>query len=310
MLTTQINGTNFGGLGALVSSAATAELQRYLASIGKLSQSNVTGVMNDATMAVIYNMLVESAATVGKIPLLPANIRSGITTVTNALKAADDKIRSISFGQASLSSVFNNWATINAAVRIISSSAADAMAAAREAVYNTVANASSTILAAVKVFYPPASTSGATQPSSALISQLISPIKAVFATQGTATTTPPAGQQTFPAGTIYAFSKKIGKYRIAIPRVVGGGLGIEQSGVFGDCVFGDCGLGAAATMTEVAPSSTPPPNGVPTTETELEKRTGTLPLYKNWMFWAAVGGGVAVVGTGTALLLHRRKKVA
>lgn len=309
MLTTQINGTNFGGLGALVSSAATAELQRYLASIGKLSQSNVTGVMNDATMAVIFNLLVSSAATVAKIPLLPQDIRNGISTVTGALQSADNKIKSVTFGMASLSSVLGNWATINAAVRAVSSSAADAMAAAREAVYNTVASASSTILAAVKVFFPPTTTSGATQPSSALISQLISPIKLTMATGVVATATP-AGQQSFPAGTIYAFSKKIGKYRIAIPKGMGGGLGIEQSGVFGDCVFGDCGLGAAATMTEVAPSSTPPPNGVPTTETELEKRTGTLPFYKNWMFWAAVGGGVAVVGTGTALLLHRRKKVA
>src|SRR5574342_402799 len=98
MLTTQYNGTNFAGLGALVSSAATAELQRYLASIGKLAQSNVTGVMNDATMAVIYNMFVQSAATVAKIPLLPQSVRDGISKVTSALKAADDKIRSVSFG--------------------------------------------------------------------------------------------------------------------------------------------------------------------------------------------------------------------
>ncbi len=310
MLTTQINGTNFGGLGALVSSAATAELQRYLASIGKLSQSNVTGQMNPQTFAVVYDLLVQSAATVAKIPLLPANIRSGIGTVTGALKSADDKIKDLTYGIVSLPKVIANFTNLNAILGMVSSSAASAVRSAYEAIANTVAGASSTILAAVKIFFPPTTTSGATQPSSALISQLISPIKAVFATQGTATTTPPAGQQSFPAGTIYAFSKKLAKYRIAIPKVVGGGLGIEQSGVFGDCVFGDCGLGAAASMTEVAPSSTPPPGGVPTTETELEKRTGTLPLYKNWMFWAAVGGGVAVVGTGTALLMHRRKKVA
>jgi len=307
MLTTQYNGTNFGGLGALVSSAATAELQKYLASIGKLGQANVTGVMNDATMAVIYNMLVQSAATVGKIPLLPSNIRSGITTVTNALQSADSKIKSVTFGQASLSSVFSNWATINAAIRLIPSvgaGAADAMAAAREAVYNTVAGASSTILAAVKVFFPPTSTA-ATQPSTQQILQVLQPVQGYFTSQGTATTTTPA--QSYPSGTIYAFSKKIGRYRIAIPRAYGSGLGIQQDGVFGDCVFGDCGLGAAATMTEVAPSSTPPAGGVPTTETELEKRTGTLPLYKKWEFWAAVGGGIAVVGTGTALLMRRKK---
>jgi len=306
MLTTQYNGTNgFGGqLGALVSSAATADLQKYLASIGKLGQSNVTGVMNDATMAVIYNMLVQSAATVGKIPLLPQNIRDGITKVTSALKSADDKIRSVSFGQASLSSVFGNWATINAAVRLISSSAADAMASARESVYNAVAGYASTVLAAVKVFFPPASTAGATQPNAQMLTALLQPVQAYFSTSTT-----PSSTQSYPTGTIYAFSSKMGRYRIAIPKIFGGGLGIQQDGVFGDCVFGDCGLGAAATMTEVAPSTTPPAGGIPTTETELEKRTGTLPIYKRWEFWAAVGGGVAVIGTGTALLM-RRKKVA
>jgi len=308
MLTTQYNGTNgLGGLGALVSSASTAELQRYLASIGKLAQANVTGQMNPQTFAVVYDLLVQSAATVAKIPLLPANIRSGIGTVTGALQSADKKIKDLTYGLVSLPKVIANFTNLNAILGMVSSSAASAVRSAYEAIANTVAGASSTILAAVKIFFPPTS-GGGVQPSTALIEQMIQPIKDVFTTQGTATTTP-APTQTYPAGTIYAFSKKRAQYRIAIPRVYGGGLGIATDGMFSDCVFGDCGLGASATMTEVAPSSTAPAGGLPVSETELEKRTGTLPIYKNWMFWAAVGGGVAVVGTGTALLM-RRKKVA
>ena len=81
-----------------------------------------------------------------------------------------------------------------------------------------------------------------------------------------------------------------------------------EAGVFGDCVFGDCGLGATtAPFTEVAPTATPPAGGTPTTESDLEKKTGTAPFYKKWPFWAAVGGGVAVIGTGTALLVRRKR---
>jgi hypothetical protein len=304
MLQTQYYGNGFGGFGALTSSAATADLQRYLVSIGKLGSSNVTGVMNDATMGVIYNLLVASASTVSKIPLLPSDVRSGISSVVSALQSADSKIKSVSFGMATLSSVLSNWATINAAVRAVSSSAANSLAAAREAVYNAVGGYASYILRAVKIFFPPTTpTSTAIQPAiPVLTSSLTSLLKTNSAVTATATSS--AASQSYPAGTIYAFSQKLGRYRIAIPNPGGvAGLGVQTA--VGNCIFGDCGFGAA--YTEVAPSTTAPANGVPTTETELEKRAGALPLYKKWQFWTAIGGGVAIVGTGAALLIRRKR---
>jgi hypothetical protein len=310
MLHTQVYGANgFGGglgsLGALMSSSAITSLQNYLKTVGRYS-GTVTGAMNDATMAAVFDMLISSAATVAKIPLLPSDIRGGINTVVNALKTADSKIKSVSFGQASLSSVIRNWATINAAVRVVSSSAADAMASARESVYNAVGGYASTIERAARIFFPPTSpttTAASTtmSPTSAMaIMTAISPGKAAAAASASATT--------FPAGTLYAWSKKIGKYIVAIPKTSGlGSVGIM--GTFGNCIFGDCGLGATATHTLVAPMSAPPPGGTPTTETKVEAATGTLPIYKKWWFWTAIGGGVAVAGTGTALIMRRKRSV-
>jgi hypothetical protein len=308
MLTTQFNGTTYGGLGALMSSAGITDLQRYLVSIGKLSSSSVTGVMNDATMGVVFNLLIESAGTVGKIPLLPGSIRDGINAVVGALKSADSKIKSISFGQASLSTVIRNWATINAAVRLISGSAADAMASAREAVYNAVGGQASIIKQAVAIFFPPATPAQASPaamtalPNLSVMTAFLQPTKA-----GTTAVPAAAASATVP-GTIYAWSPKLGRYRVAVPRQYGGGFGIMETGLMGDCVFGDCGLGAtAAPYTETAPVATPPAGGTSTTESDLEKKTGTAPFYKKWPFWAAVGGGVAVIGTGTALLMRRKR---
>jgi hypothetical protein len=96
-------------------------------------------------------------------------------------------------------------------------------------------------------------------------------------------------EQPYPPGTIYAVSQKMpGWYRIAVPRTV-------------------TGFGAAPEYEEVAPSQTVPPGATPTTETELEKKTGKLPWYKKWQVWAAIGG-VVVVGGGAAIYVRRRKQ--
>ena len=313
----------FGAFGTIQSTAGTAALQNYLKSIGKLSQSSVTGVMNDATMAVIFNLLIESAATVGKIPLLPADVRNGITTVTNALKSADSKIKSVSFGQASLSSVIRNWLTINALVRAIPNvgpGAADAMAAAREAVYNAVAGQASIIEKAVRIFFPPAQpTTGTVTTATAIpIQQLVTMIPGIKiapgASPGTPGATAPGAAAAVPSGTIFARSVKFpGRIRVAIPRSAGGlgGIGLMSDGVFGDCIFGDCGnLGATAPFVETAPVTAPPAGGREVTEKDLEKQTGQTPFFKKPLFWAAVAGGAVVIGGGSYFLIRRRKRSA
>ena len=111
-------------------------------------------------------------------------------------------------------------------------------------------------------------------------------------------TTNPYGPETplpttmsYPAGTITAFSSKTNMWRVAVPTVAAG-LGM---------------FGAAAPFTEIAAVASPPPSATQVSELQLEKQTGQLPIWKKWQFWAAVGGGVFVVGTGTALLFRRKR---
>ncbi len=103
--------------------------------------------------------------------------------------------------------------------------------------------------------------------------------------------TPLPSSGTYPAGTITAFSSSTNMWRVAVPTVAAG-LGM---------------FGAAATFTEVAPVAAPPSGATQVSESELEKQTGQLPIWKKWQFWAAIGGGVAVLGTGTALLFRRKR---
>lgn len=103
--------------------------------------------------------------------------------------------------------------------------------------------------------------------------------------------TPLPSGTSYPAGTITAFSSSTNMWRVAVPSVASG-LGM---------------FGAAAAFTEIAPVAAPPAGATQVSEAQLLQQTGQLPLWKNWKFWAAVGGGVLVVGTGTALLFRRKR---
>lgn len=103
--------------------------------------------------------------------------------------------------------------------------------------------------------------------------------------------TPLPTTASYPPGTITAFSSSTNMWRVAVPSVAAG-LGM---------------FGAAAAFTEIAPVAAPPAGATQVSEAQLLKQTGQLPFYKKWQFWAAVGGGVAVVGTGTALLFRRKR---
>lgn len=108
----------------------------------------------------------------------------------------------------------------------------------------------------------------------------------------TPASTPAAPDATsYPPGTITAFSVATNMWRVAVPTVASG------FGMFG----------AAAPFTELAPVQAPPPGATQVSETQLLKQTGQLPLYKKWQFWAAIGGGVVVLGTGTVLLFRRKR---
>lgn len=329
MLTTQLldagaNGflapVGFGGFGAAMSSPAIKSLQTYLVNLKKLPAAKADGVMNDATMAVIFDMFVATSDVASKLPLLDKvpDLKSGITKVIKALKDADTEIKNVTFGFASLSTVISQFTTITAVVRAsvnaisggAGDTAANAMLKVRDTIFNAIGGQADLIQKAFQIFFPaaagtPGATTGTTSGGRRLthistdVMQNLTTVSLVKAPTK--------------AGTIYAFSKKLGKYRVAVPKaaVTAPGLGIAQDGALGgECIFGDCGgLGqdASATFTETAPSATVPPAPArQVTESELEKLTGTTPFYKKPLFWIATVGGVAAVGGGYWYVRRRR----
>jgi hypothetical protein len=270
-------------------------------------------------MAVIFNLLIESAATIAKIPLLPQDVRDGISKVTNALKAADSKIKSVTFNQFGLSSVIKNWLTVNAAVRLIPNvgpGAADAMATARDAVYNAVAGQAGIIQKAFTIFFPPAG--AAVPPPATIATSFLNQISALNpklftqvksgAVPGAA---PSAAKAKYPSGSIARFNVKRKVWSIYVP--IGAkttGLGIFD--MDGSCLYGDCGLGAdepppGTTKGGEEPAPTDPGSGQALPQ---DPNKEGIPLYKKPLFWVAVAGGVVVVGGGGYWIMRRRKKAA
>jgi len=100
----------------------------------------------------------------------------------------------------------------------------------------------------------------------------------------------PGAPETYPTGTITAFSAKRGVWRIAVP-------------------IGLAGL-AQATHQEIAPAAQAPAGVPQVQESKLEAQTGqAAPIYTKPWFWAAVGGGVLVLGGGAYLLLRKPRPV-
>jgi hypothetical protein len=106
----------------------------------------------------------------------------------------------------------------------------------------------------------------------------------------------PLAKPRYPAGAITSWDAKLRRYRIAIP--VGTQLNVTG--------FGEA-LGAAASHFEVETAEVAPPIVSTVPLTVFQKQTGTLPLYKNPMFWIALGTGAAAVGGGSYVLYRRRR---
>jgi hypothetical protein len=102
---------------------------------------------------------------------------------------------------------------------------------------------------------------------------------------------PPSTQPPkYPAGSIQWRSRKDLMWHVAVPVTA---------------AFGEV-LEAAAPYVErdVLPEAAPGVRIVD--ETEGQKATGQLPFYKNWKFWAAVGG-VAALGGGSYFIIRRKR---
>jgi hypothetical protein len=229
-----------------------------------------------------------------------------------------------------LADVIKNFTNIQAAVRLAGNAAgghfgipvgagdtaANAMLAARDAVYNAVAGQAGIIQKAFTIFFPSAGAAvpGSTavnasflQQVSALNSKLFTQVK----TAGTPAAAPSAAKAKYPSGSIARFNVKRKVWSIYVPiSAKTTGLGIFD--MDGSCLYGDCGLGAdepppGTTKGGEEPAPTDPGSGQALPQDP--KKEG-IPLYKKPLFWVAVAGGVAVVGGGGYWIMRRRKKAA
>jgi len=118
----------------------------------------------------------------------------------------------------------------------------------------------------------------------------------------------------YPVGSIQWLDVTKGKWIIAIPigTSISGFAGYGVADQWGDCIFGDCGsLGqdAGATHQPAEETDAPAPGVTTVSEKDGKERTGqgSKSLFKKPMFWAAVAGGAAVLGTGGYFLLRRKR---
>lgn len=101
----------------------------------------------------------------------------------------------------------------------------------------------------------------------------------------------------YPVGTIATYDPKLRRYRVAIP--LGKRLELGQS----------TNALAAASHFEVAQVDQPPAGSSVVPLTPFQKQTDTLPLYKNPLFWTAVGISAVAVGGGGYALYRRRQRL-
>lgn len=287
------------GFGALGDAASVKAMQETLRRLGR-GDISVSGTVDGPTAAAVYELIRDNVSLIPKIP-------SSVKTIFDKLKSFDSTIRQYTFGKFDSSSLIRYSTTVISAVRAISSTVANAMQTGLNEFYSAINATAPALNVAFNILAPTSPTSTPT-PTTLDINKLTAIMSSIVPIKATMATSTPSSSQSYPAGTIYAYSVKLGRYRIAVPRMPGmAGFGIAEAGVFGDCVFGDCGLGADAAYTEVAPSASPPPGGTATTESDLEKKTGTQPWYKKPLVLAAIAGGVAVVGGGSYFLVRRKR---
>jgi len=324
--------TPFGSLGALVSSPAIKTLQGFLLEKGQLKAERVTGEMNDATMAAIYQLLRDNIDVISKIKALPDTARKGVEAVQSILKAADGAIRTLTLQQVGLKMLLQNFSAAIDIARGFSAEKAAQLTAKRDEVYNAVGKEAAGIekglrlAMAVQAFVAPAT--GTTTPtgsgSSSIWSQIRMPqlpatfrtaaaVKTAAAAAPSATATAPSATATATAalpfvGCVFRYNKTRKKYVIYCRP--SGGLGVAD--MDDNCLYGACALGGTLGQVAVTP---PPPEGmVETSAVDSRAEAGgatdggeeNVPLYKRPWFWASVAGAAAV-GAGGVVLWRRKR---
>jgi hypothetical protein len=314
--------TQFGALGALTSSADIRALQDFLAKQNQLAAAQVTGQMNDATMATVYRLLVENLGVIAKLDVLPSEVRTPISTVRSVITLADKAIKGITFDKINLKDVITNFSKAIGLVRAAGflnaslANAANKVEAKRDEVYNAVGKQAKWIekglraaLAVTALVTPGTSTgtSAGTPGKMTFDPRLV--LQTLVKAGGTAATTPATATAALPfVGCVFRYNKTRKKYVIYCRP--SGGLGVAD--MDDNCLYGACALGGTLGQVAVTP---PPPEGmVETSAVDSRAEAGgatdggeeNVPLYKRPWFWASVAGAAAV-GAGGVVLWRRKR---
>jgi hypothetical protein len=331
MLTAQLYAPDGCGVGYLgdLGAYSVADLQKLLYDLSKqyndtkLAPGEYQGTATDRTLTATINALIKTGKSVpylktvmgvldsiinvvGKIPKVGPTIQTALRTpgqLSWALQQAANAATVLkTFGVPDVSVYIHD-------VQNAISAAAGWVAGNATTVYVVLMGASAVGAMVTAGQGPPTSGGEAGPPITVPSQQQQQAVVGVMTVTRPTTAAPPGPAPTgrvYPPGTITAFSPKLGKWRIAIPRGAFAGLGIADTN--GYCIFGDCGLGQ--THTEDAPSDTLPTGPRQVAEDALDTAVGTKqPIYKKVWFWVGIGGGVAALGGG-AYYLTRKKKAA
>jgi hypothetical protein len=321
MLQTQLLDTGAGrrsrrsGFGAAYNPTDVKALQEALQRAGKSVRTD--GVMDGNTLAALYELIRDRGGATASAVASAISTKAGtyIQKLFAGLQDLDRKLGKVPGVSLSIPSLLRKMSLVSQITSVAQQvcsrfpdiypdacEVASKLQNALNEFFSAASSAAKQLAQVVYVLVPEAAPTTTPPPTAKFPLDIKTAILEMKALPGAK---PPA--ETYPPGTIYARASKMpGWYRIAIPLQRTAGLGIAETR--GTCVFGDCGLGAEATHLEVEMQQTPPPGATPTTETELEKKTGKLPWYKKWQVWAAIGGAV-VVGSGAVIYVRRRRRM-
>jgi hypothetical protein len=303
------HGTGLGGYDP----ATIKALQNALIKAGK--NVKVSGVMDGATAAAIYEIIRDRGGAFASAIAAQASqtVASRIQSAFKALQDMDATLAKVPVISLSIPALLRDTSKISLISSIVveglcSSYASklysnagpeSALCAKVKSIANTIQNAINTFFRELSEAAPTLlKVIGILVPGSVSPSDLAPPTTTTPPTKYGLTVIgpaeffrPPSTQPLkYPAGSIQWRSRKDLMWHVAVPVTA---------------AFGEV-LEAAAPYVErdVLPEAAPGVRIVD--ETEGQKATGRLPFYKNWKFWAAVGG-VAALGGGSYFLIRRKR---
>jgi hypothetical protein len=236
--------------------------------------------------------------------MLQAQFRDANGVSLNGLRGIDGENLDGFFSSVT-SAVSSAFSSVKGAVSTVANAAcsalptASALAAKAPTQYQSgIAKATSTAAGICSKFGPkPKPPAAAPAPAAVPMTVQAIPMQ-------TAQLAPVVVQSKYPAGSVARFNVDRKVWVIYAPAGSIAGLGIFDANL--NCVYGDCG-GLGQETEEPAPGTKVGEEPTKPAETpDAGKEHDKKPFYKKPLFWVAIAGGVAVVGTGGYFLLRRK----